>query len=95
MQDKWSGQYTVAAANVVDAPRYPFRGLLVDAARHWLPPKLLLTIMDGLMYAKLNTLKIVSGGEESDRPDTIHARRLTNHPSGLVLLHSLCSSLPL
>jgi hypothetical protein len=59
--DKWSGLYSVGAANVADAPRYPYRGLLVDAARHWLPPKLLLTIMDGLAYAKLNTLHIVSG----------------------------------
>jgi hexosaminidase len=59
--DKWSGLYSVSAATVVDAPRYGFRGLLVDAARHWLPPKLLLTIMDGLMYAKMNTLKVVLG----------------------------------
>ena len=60
--DKWSGLYTVSASAVVDAPRYGFRGLLVDAARHWLPPKLLLTIMDGLMYAKMmNTLKVVLG----------------------------------
>lgn len=59
--DKWSGLYSVGAANVADAPRYPYRGLLVDAARHWLPPKLLLTIMDGLSYAKMNTLHIVLG----------------------------------
>lgn len=40
--DKWSGLYTVGGANITDAPRFPFRGLLVDAARHYLPPALLL-----------------------------------------------------
>jgi hexosaminidase len=43
--DKWEGSYRVSAIDVTDAPRFSYRGLLVDAARHWLPPALLLNIM--------------------------------------------------
>ena len=60
--DKWTARYTVSAQNVVDYPRFPYRGLLVDAARHYLPPKLLMTIMDGMMYTKMNSLLVVSWG---------------------------------
>ena len=33
----------------------------MDAARHYLPPKTLLTIMDGMMYTKMNSLIVVLG----------------------------------
>lgn len=50
--------YSVQAMNVSDAPRFPFRGLLVDSARHWLPPAVLLQMMDALAMNKMNTLQV-------------------------------------
>lgn len=47
--------------NITEAPRFPFRGLLVDAARHWLPPNVLLTIMDGMAANKMNALQVGFG----------------------------------
>lgn len=50
--------YSVQAMNMSDAPRFPFRGLLVDSARHWLPPAVLLQMMDSLAMNKMNTLQV-------------------------------------
>lgn len=54
--DRLSGVYHVAAMNISEAPRFTFRGLLIDAARHWLPPNLLLSLMDGMSFNKLNAV---------------------------------------
>ena len=53
-----TGIYTVQLMNVSDAPRFPFRGLLVDSARHWLPPAVLLAVMDSMAMNKLNALQV-------------------------------------
>lgn len=39
-----------------DAPRFPHRGLLVDTSRHFLPLRTLRHIIEGMSYAKLNTM---------------------------------------
>ena len=49
------------ALNIVDDPRFTFRGLMVDSARHWLNPNLLLSIMDALSYHKMNVLMVGFG----------------------------------
>ena len=36
--DRLTGQYSVSAINIVEAPRFPHRGLLIDSARHPLDP---------------------------------------------------------
>ena len=36
----------VCAARVVDAPRFPFRGLMVDTARHFMPVSVLKQVID-------------------------------------------------
>lgn len=56
-----TGAYSVQLMNVSDAPRFPFRGLLIDSARHWLPPAVLLAVMDGMAMNKLNALQVGLG----------------------------------
>jgi hypothetical protein len=41
---------------VDDAPRFPYRGLLVDSARHFLPVAQLLHTIDALALSKLNVM---------------------------------------
>ncbi|KAI2514346.1 N-acetyl-beta-D-galactosaminidase [Fragilaria crotonensis] len=41
---------------IEDAPSYPYRGLLIDTARHYLPMELLLTNLDAMAINKLNVL---------------------------------------
>lgn len=50
----WSG----APVAVSDGPRFPWRGLMVDPARHFLPPATLRATVDAMTYAKLNTLHV-------------------------------------
>jgi hypothetical protein len=45
-----------APVYVNDAPRFAYRGLLVDSARHFLPVAQLLHTIDALAYSKLNVL---------------------------------------
>ncbi|KAJ1448055.1 glycoside hydrolase superfamily [Pelagophyceae sp. CCMP2097] len=44
--------------DIFDAPANAYRGLLVDVARHWLPPPLLLRTIDAMAAAKLNVLHL-------------------------------------
>lgn len=57
--------YTVRAYKVVgvplfisDAPRFAWRELMVDTARHWLPMPSLRRVVDGCEASKLNTLHL-------------------------------------
>jgi hexosaminidase len=58
-----SGGNTILSASVPnlpifvkDAPRFGYRGLLVDTGRHFLPVSFLKTVIDGLEMNKLNVL---------------------------------------
>lgn len=57
---QWDGAHTVLCQlplQVKDAPEYPWRGLLVDTARHFLPvADALLPLLDGMAALKLNVL---------------------------------------
>lgn len=41
---------------IADRPRFPWRGLMVDTSRHWLPVASILRTLDGLAYSKMNVL---------------------------------------
>ena len=44
------------SAHIIDAPIYPYRGIMLDTARNWIHPEVLHKIIDGLSYNKLNIL---------------------------------------
>eukprot|EP01047_Picozoa_sp_COSAG01_P072310 COSAG01_NODE_11462_length_1929_cov_1.735519_2_plen_261_part_00 len=41
---------------VIDSPRFPYRGLLIDSARHFLPVSTIKRTLDAMSLAKLNVL---------------------------------------
>ncbi len=48
--------YFFQAVQINDAPRFPWRGLLIDVARHWMPVDVIKRNLDGLAAAKMNVL---------------------------------------
>ncbi len=48
--------YYVTAMSVTDAPRFPWRGLLIDACRHWMPVEVIKRNLDGMALVKMNVL---------------------------------------
>ncbi len=48
--------FGVPAVAIEDTPRFPWRGLLIDACRHWIPPEVILRNLDGMAAVKLNVL---------------------------------------
>jgi hexosaminidase len=48
--------FRVPAIRIQDRPRFPWRGLLIDSARHWMPVEVIKRNLDGMAVAKLNVL---------------------------------------
>eukprot|EP01113_Clastostelium_recurvatum_P008681 TRINITY_DN1411_c0_g1_i4.p1 TRINITY_DN1411_c0_g1~~TRINITY_DN1411_c0_g1_i4.p1 ORF type:complete len:530 (-),score=92.46 TRINITY_DN1411_c0_g1_i4:96-1685(-) len=42
--------------NITDAPRFPWRGLMMDTARHYFPVDFILHTIDAMSYSKYNVL---------------------------------------
>lgn len=40
---------------IADAPRFPWRGLMLDTARHWFPVSALERLLEAMSFVKLNT----------------------------------------
>lgn len=60
----------VAPVLVVDHPRYAWRGLCVDVARHWFGPEVLRSVVGLLFSLKLNTLHLHLTDDQGWRIDS-------------------------
>lgn len=56
VSDNASGSFTVTTATVSDSPRFPWRGLMIDTARHYLSVNTIMKLLDAMSYSKLNVL---------------------------------------
>jgi len=50
------GGFGVPVARITDQPRFPWRGLLIDAVRHWIPPSIIKRNLEAMATVKLNVL---------------------------------------
>jgi len=48
--------FFMPAVRIQDEPRFPWRGLLIDVCRHWMPTEVIKRNLDGMAAAKLNVL---------------------------------------
>ncbi len=48
----------IRTAYIEDAPRYPWRGLMIDVCRHWIPKDVLLRNLDAMAALKMNVLHL-------------------------------------
>eukprot|EP01080_Neovahlkampfia_damariscottae_P007798 gene7798-12272_t len=58
IKDTDSVQIHNTPIQIVDEPRFPWRGIMIDPARHFLTKETIYRIIDSLEYAKLNVLHI-------------------------------------
>ena len=59
------GSYSVEAVVITDSPRFPYRGLMVDASRHYISVSVLKQIVDMMAAVKLNVLSIHFNDDQS------------------------------
>jgi hexosaminidase len=50
--------FYLPAVTIDDRPRFPWRGLLIDVARHWMPMEVVKRNIDGMAAVKLNVLHL-------------------------------------
>jgi hexosaminidase len=50
------GVYVLSGVAIEDAPRFPWRGLLIDVCRHFIPVEVIKHNLDGMAAVKLNVL---------------------------------------
>jgi hexosaminidase len=50
--------WSLPASRVQDRPRFPWRGLLLDVCRHWIPPDVARRQIDAMAAVKLNVLHL-------------------------------------
>ncbi len=48
--------FHIPAVKIQDKPRFPWRGLLIDVCRHWMPAEVIKRNLDGMAMYKLNVL---------------------------------------
>ncbi len=48
--------FQVPAVSIEDQPRFPWRGLMIDACRHWMPVEVIKRNLDAMAALKLNVL---------------------------------------
>ncbi|XP_006874473.1 PREDICTED: beta-hexosaminidase subunit beta [Chrysochloris asiatica] len=55
VQDSY-GTFTISESTIIDSPRFPHRGILIDTSRHYLPVKTILKTLDAMSFNKFNVL---------------------------------------
>jgi len=51
-----ANSFVVPAVSISDKPRFPWRGLMIDASRHWMPVGMILRNIEAMAAVKLNVL---------------------------------------
>ncbi|MBD3374634.1 family 20 glycosylhydrolase [candidate division KSB1 bacterium] len=54
--DSYQGNYIIPSVSIEDSPRFPWRGLLIDVCRHFMPMEVIKRNLDGMAAVKMNVL---------------------------------------
>lgn len=72
-----AGGWTAPCVEMEDSPRFPWRGLLLDPARHFFPPEFIKKFVDVMALQKLNTLQLHLTDDQGWRIEIKKYPRLT------------------
>lgn len=56
--ERGNDEWRLPAVSIRDAPRFPWRGLMLDVCRHWQPMAVVKRTLDGMAAVKLNVLHL-------------------------------------
>ncbi len=73
--------FSVPAVHITDEPRFPWRGLSLDVARHFMPLDEVRRTVDGLSAVKLNVLHLHLSDDEGFRIESKRYPRLQRYGS--------------
>jgi hexosaminidase len=68
--------FAVPAVVINDKPRFPWRGLMIDSSRHFMPLKVIKRNLDGMAAVKLNVLHWHLSDDQGFRIESKHFPRL-------------------
>jgi hexosaminidase len=71
------GAVSLPAVTLADAPRFAWRGLMIDTARHFQPLDLIRAVIDGMVAVKLNVLHLHLTDDQGWRFEVKKYPRLT------------------
>jgi hexosaminidase len=72
----------IPAVHIEDSPRFPWRGLMIDVSRHFMPVGVLERNIDGMAAVKLNVLHLHLSDDEGFRVESRRCPKLTRLASG-------------
>ncbi len=68
--------FSAPAVHIVDHPRFPWRGLMIDVCRHWIPAEVLKRNLDAMAEVKLNVLHLHLTDDQGFRLEIKHYPKL-------------------
>ncbi len=70
--------FAAPAVHIEDAPRFPWRGLMIDVSRHFIPMDALYRAVDGMEVVKLNVLHLHLSDDQGFRMQSKEFPKLTD-----------------
>jgi len=70
-QDASSKSIFVPFVNIIDRPRFPWRGLMLDVARHWMPVSVVERTLNAMELSKLNVLHLHLSDDQGFRVESL------------------------
>jgi hexosaminidase len=64
------GDYIFPTLKIIDEPRFPWRGLMIDVARHFMPLDVIKRNIDGMASVKLNVLHLHLADDQGFRVES-------------------------
>jgi len=74
--------FAAPAVHIEDTPRFPWRGLLLDSCRHWMPIEVVKRTLDGMEAVKMNVLHFHLSENQGFRVESKKFPRLQEMGSG-------------
>jgi hexosaminidase len=70
-RDSTSEKSYITLANIMDRPRFPWRGLMLDVSRHWMPVPVIERTLNAMEMSKLNVLHLHLSDDQGFRVESL------------------------